>query len=556
MVRGRMIFAMAAAVYLSAFGGSAFGGLLDTRIDYGGLNRPKGVIAADFNGDGRIDLAVANQGNPGALNDSIAVLLNMGGGVFGPQILLHTGEAPYGICAADLDGDGNPDLVAANRSGNTVTVLKNEGGGSFVNTSSPEVGLLPTDVRAADFDRDGDLDLVASNILTTNVSVLLNKGDGSFLPKADYPVSDAGNAVCPVDLNGDGFPDLAVAGPFGVDLLINDGDGTFHPGGQIGSGTSRNYVNAADFDGDGDADLVTTDLFDSRISVFLNNGDATFPDAVVYTIPDWGDQVDPADLDNDGDIDLAVSLNFTGQLTVLLNDGAGNLSIEETYEAGDRSVGVCAADFNGDGDIDVAVANDASNDINMFYNGLYMARAVIEPAPMNFLYAYAVDPRDGFAYVGDFDPGHIPFDIESATVRINDLLVPSSVEIVSDQPDFEGRDAAKITFDLREFVRGYGALWDTAAYAYTVSGDFSDETPFEVTGQVVIYGFLAGDVNGNGSIEIGDPVAMILYLYHDGPMLFCPQAGDLNGNSGIDLGDALILVNYIFKGGPRPEVAH
>ncbi len=556
MKRGRTIIGVAVAVSLLILCGSVFGGLLDTRINYPGLNRPKGVVAADFDGDGRIDLAVANQGDPGALNDSISVLLNMGGGgVFGPQIALHTGEGPYSICAADLDGDGDPDLVAANRSGSTVTVLKNDGHAAFTNTSSPTVGLLPTDVRAADLDRDGDLDLVISNILTTNASVLINKGDGSFFPKADYPVSDAGNTVCPADLDGDRFPDLAVGGPYGVDLLINDGDGTFHPGGQIGSGTSRNYINSADFDGDGDADLVATDLFQSKISIFLNNGDGTFPNPIGYTVPDWGDQVVPVDLDNDGDIDLAASLNFTGQLTVMLNDGAGNFSIEQTYNAGDRSVGVCAADINGDGDLDVAIANDASNNISLFINSLLMARAVIEPDPMKFYFAYYIEPHDGYVSLGNFDPPYSPDDIELATVKINDSLTPLSSEIIGDDPDFAG-DAAKFTFDLREFVRGYGALWGTASYGYTVSGDFSDGTPFVVTGSVVIRGFLAGDANGDGSVDIGDPVVIISYLYRNGPVPLCPDAGDLVGIDGLDLGDALVLINYIFKEGALPEIGH
>jgi len=234
-----MTIGVAVAVFLMALSGSVFAQIFHDRITYPGLNGPKGVVAADFDNDGRIDLAVANQGPVGNLNDSIAVILNLGGGAFGPQISLQTGEGPYAICAADLNGDGAPDLVAANRSGSTVTVLINDGSAAFTNTSSPTVGLIPTDVRAVDLDLDGDLDLVVSNILTTNVSVLMNSGDGNFLPKADYPVSDAGNTVFAADLNGDHYPDIAAGSPFGVDLLMNGGDGIFHPAGQIGSGTSR-----------------------------------------------------------------------------------------------------------------------------------------------------------------------------------------------------------------------------------------------------------------------------------------------------------------------------
>jgi hypothetical protein len=555
MVRGRIIIGVAVAVSFLALSGPSFAELFDKRIEYPGLNGPKGIVAADFDLDGRIDLAVANQGKVGALNDSISVLLNLGGGAFGPQIPLRTGEGPYAICAADLDGDGDPDLVAANRSGSTVTVLINDGHAAFANTSSPTVGLYPTDVRAADLDRDGDLDLVVSNILTTNVSVLINNGDGTFLPKVDYPITDAGNTVCPADVNGDLFPDLAVGGPFGVDLLINNGNGTFHPGGQVGFGTSRNYINSADFDGDGDVDLVTTDLMQSKISVFLNNGDGSFPAPIGYTVPDWGDQVVPADLDNDGDIDLAASLNFTGQLIVLLNDGAGNFSIETTYDAGDRSVGVCVTDINGDGDLDVAVANDASDDIGVFINTLYPARMVIEPNPMNFQYAYSIYSHDGYITLGNFDPPCGAADLELTSLRINDSVVPLSTEILPPPPDFDG-DITLLTFDLAEFVRGYGVLWGTASYPYAVTGDFSDGSPFADTGELVIYGFLPGDANGDGAVDIGDAVVIISYLYRNESVPACPEAGDLAGIEGIDLADAIVLINYIFKEGSLPEIRH
>ncbi len=552
MVRGCIFIGMAAVVSLFALTNPGFAELLENRITYPGLNGPKGVVSADFDGDGLNDLAVSNQGHPSALNDTVYVILNMGGGAFAPPIALHTGQGPYALCAVDLDGDGDPDLVAANRSETTISVFMNDGHAGFTDAGPVTVGSLPTDVRASDFDRDGNPDLVVSNILTTNVSVLINNGDGSFLPKVDYPVSDAGNTVCPADLDGDNYPDLAVGTPFGVDLYINNGDGTFHSAGQVGSGTSRNYINSADFDGDGDADLVTTDLFQSKISIFFNNGDGTFPDPIGYTIPDWGDQIVPADLDDDGDIDLAASLNFTGQLLVMLNDGAGEFSIAQSSDAGDRSVGVCVADFNGDRDLDVAVTNDASGDISLFINSLYMARAVIEPRTMKFYYAYSIDSLEGAVTLGDFDPPYGPSDIDPASVVINDSLTPSAFEIVADNPDFSS-SAARLSFSLRPFIRGYGRLMGIAVYGYTVSGNFTDGSPFEITDSVVINGILPGDANGDGIVDIGDPVTIIYYLYKDGPLPVCPEAADLTGDEGIDVSDAILLINYIFKGGSLPE---
>jgi len=106
--------------------------------------------------------------------------------------------------------------------------------------------------------------------------------------------------------------------------------------------------------------------------------------------------------------------------------------------------------------------------------------------------------------------------------------------------------------DVRLFVRGYGVLWDTAAYPYTVSGQMTDGTPFAAGGDVIIFGLRAGDVNNNGAVEIGDVVTIISYLYRQGQLPIPAEAADLNLSGQVDLGDAVYIIDYIFRGGPAP----
>jgi hypothetical protein len=258
-----------------------------------------------------------------------------------------------------------------------------------------------------------------------------------------------------------------------------------------------------------------------------------------------------ADFDHDHDLDFAVTHDELGQAAVMLNDGAGHFVMDETYEAGDRTASICAGDFDGDGDNDFAVTNSASNDVTVYFNRTYTAKTAIEPEIMDWLYGYATDSITGVVYVGEFAGGYGVDSIDPFSMKINDSLFPLAFAIIDDHPDISG-EVVKMDIDLRPFVRGYGVLWDTAAYPYRVSGQMTDGTPFAAGGEVIISGLLPGDINDNGAVEIGDVVMIISYLYREGQLRIPAEAADLNRDGQVELGDAVFILDYIFRGGPAP----
>ena len=337
---------------------------------------PLAVAVADLNGDGQPDLVVAN-----GADSTVSVLLGNGNGTFqdSPDYLAqHTfavGPQPFSVVAADLNGDGKPDLVTADYGNGTVSVLLGNGDGTF--QASPDylaqhtfaVGPQPFSVVVADLNGDGKLDLVTANRILggTTASVLQGNGDGTFQPQHTLTVGSQPTGVTVADVNGDGKPDLVTAnfGDNTVSVLLGNGNGSFQRQQTFKVGDAPIAVAVVDVNGDGKPDLVTANQFGNTVSVLLGNGDGSFQSHLAFAVGSRPDTVAVADLNGDGKDDLVVANYVGNSVSVLLGNGDGTFQTQQTILVGSEPDGVAVKDLNGDGKPDLVVANYGANTVSV-----------------------------------------------------------------------------------------------------------------------------------------------------------------------------------------------
>jgi hypothetical protein len=268
-------------------------------------DNPHCIIAADINGDGNVDLICANAGaviNPG---NTLSVLTNNGSGGFGSNVNYTVGSAPYSVTAADVNGDGKLDLISANHYDKTLSVLTNNGSGGFGSNATYTVGNYPSSVVAADVNGDGHIDLICANSTDNTLLVLTNNGSGSFGSNATYAVGYIPISVVAADVNHDGYIDLICANSRGSSLsvLTNDRSGGFVLASTLAT-PQPNSVAAADVNGDGYVDLICANTGYGTLTVFTNNGNGGFALASTNDVGFQPQSVVATDVNGDGHVDL------------------------------------------------------------------------------------------------------------------------------------------------------------------------------------------------------------------------------------------------------------
>jgi hypothetical protein len=334
--------------------------------------KPTSVAAADFNGDGKVDLAAAD------FNGALNIFLGHGDGSFDTGPAYEGGDSLTSVVAGDFNHDGVIDLATASLHSNGIGIFLGNGDGTFQKSAIYHVGASPRSIVAGDFNGDGNLDLVVANEVRGapgTISILLGNADGTFQPLVAYSAGFRPKSVAVGDFNADGKLDLAIANltSHNVSVLLGNGDGTFRDAVNYITGRQPRSLAVGDFNRDGKPDLVVANSGTSKVTVFLGNGDGTFPKAVRYAAGHGPNFVAVADANGDGRQDVVVTVSYTashgnGSVAVLLGNGDGTFQTPTYYGTGLLPRSVAIADFNGDGAPDAAVGNYTSNNVTVLLN--------------------------------------------------------------------------------------------------------------------------------------------------------------------------------------------
>jgi uncharacterized repeat protein (TIGR01451 family) len=461
-------------------------GLLAAPVTYStGGSGPWTVVAGAFSANGEQDLAVAN-----ADNNTVAILMNNGNGTFGAPTLLTgtTFDSPDALAVGDFNGDGKLDLAVANGGSNRIRIFDGNGNGTFTYATRLVTGNEPSDLATGDF--NGHLDLAVANYYDSTVEVFLNNGSGTFASGVTYSSGGTGpQALAVADFNGDGKPDIAVANSVSnsVGVLLNTGSGAFSSAATYGSNGSEPLALAAG-NLNGKPDLVVANFDSGNVGVLLNAGNGTFPaEAAVYSTGGTNPSaVAVADLNGDGKPDVVVTNNSSNTVGVLLGNGDGTLQPASTFSmpSGFDPLGMAIADFTGSGKLDVAVTSASATTgastntvgILLNYNAL---PPVVLGSPNGLPFAVAVGAfgagelvqgyEDAFNGYGRLMIGGALFQPGS----LSDTLANSGQSVITASGTFAGlavsREVTVPNTGSQDFARTVDTFTNSSASAITTT---------------------------------------------------------------------------------------
>jgi hypothetical protein len=366
-------------------------------------NDPVALVAADFNNDGKIDLAVVSSSG-----NAVALLIGNGNGTFTVSGTLATGNNPGSIVAGDFNGDQNIDLAVSNFNDSTISVFLGNGDGTFGAGTTFATGASPDSIAVGDFNKDGKLDVVTADGAANSVSILLGNGDGTFQTHVEYSCGQEPLQVIVDDFNQDGNPDLAVAdgGQNDVVIMLGTGNGRYASSKLFALPKVPRKLVSGDLNDDGIPDLAYTSTAGGFAGILLGTGSGTFNNGAMYATGNSGqlpDDIITTDVNGDGRLDLAMVNPADNDVAILLGNGDGTFASTTTVSnVASGPVAVATADFNGDGKLDAVAVSATDNSVCVLLgngDGTFQS-------PVNCNNPVGANPQD--VAVGDFNGDQHP----------------------------------------------------------------------------------------------------------------------------------------------------
>jgi hypothetical protein len=337
-------------------------------------NQPYSASVADVNNDNLLDIVVANSGD-----DNIGVLLGYGNGNFSTQNTFSTGTGsqPYSTVIADFNNDGLLDVAVANNGNNMLGILLGNGNGNFGSPATYPTGTYshPQSMAVADFNRDGRLDIAVINS-GLNLGIFLGNTIGTFNSQITMTTGNSTmssvspSSVAVGDFNGDNNMDIAVtnSGTATIGILLGYGNGNFAAPQTFSTGSSSSgpkYIVANDFNNDNVLDLAYCLLGTNQIGIMLGLGNGAFASQITYNTDIGPYTILAADFNLDSNLDLAVANSGSSNVGVFYGTGSGSFQPQITYLAGSYPYAIAAGDFNQDMKPDIAVSLYFMNEIGI-----------------------------------------------------------------------------------------------------------------------------------------------------------------------------------------------
>jgi hypothetical protein len=327
-------------------------------------SNPLLIAKGDFNGDGKLDMAVAN-----GSTHSIQVMLGNGDGTFTAGSSFVVGSSPVSvptsIAVADFTEDGKLDIAVGVSPDSIIDIFTGDGTGNFTLVNTIPTVVNPVSMVVTDFNLDGFSDLAVANGQDNTVTVFLGRGNGSFWITST-PLATALSGPVQVlasDFNNDGFAELMIVNSKNNTITILPGKGTGAFGNAAAALTlasAPSAVAVGDFNLDGKMDIAVVSQTGNTVTVYLGNGNNTFQTGVPYATGTGPDSVAVADVNGDGLLDL-VTANSGGTVSVLLGVAGGTFGTNTDFTAGAGAQSLVIGDFNNNGKLDFATADATAN---------------------------------------------------------------------------------------------------------------------------------------------------------------------------------------------------